>query len=88
MDDHDAKELRQFGCQLLMWAVALIWVLGLVAALTIPPTPLAGIQTQHLPVLSTALAIAVGVVLYFGLNRGRLKRGGAGPPTTPKQNHD
>lgn len=64
---------------------ALVWVLGVVAALTIPPTPLAGIQTQYLPALSTAIAIAVGVALYFGLIRRRLKRGQAGPPTTPTQ---
>lgn len=59
---------------------ALVWVIGLVAALTIPPTPLAGIATQHLPALSTAIAIAVGIVLYFGLIRRRLLRGEAGPP--------
>lgn len=68
---------------------ALVWVLGLVAALTIPPTPLAGIATQHLPALSTAIAIAVGILLYFGLIRHRLLRGQAGPPTTPSDvRHD
>jgi amino acid transporter len=65
-------------------SAALVWVLGLVAALTIPPTPLAGIETQHLPALSTAIAIAVGFVIYFGQIRRRLKRGEAGPPTTQK----
>jgi amino acid transporter len=63
---------------------ALVWVLGLVAALTIPPTPLQGIQTQHLPALSTAIAIAMGVVLYFVLIRPRLLRGQAGPPTNTR----
>ena len=62
---------------------ALVWVLGLVTALTVPSTPLAGIQTQHLPALSTALGIAVGLVLYLGVIRRRLVRGEAGPPTTP-----
>lgn len=62
---------------------ALVWVLGLVSALTIAPTPLAGISTQHLPAFSTAIAITVGVVLYFGVIRQRLLRGEAGPPTTP-----
>jgi len=64
---------------------ALVWVLGVVAALTIPPTPLPGIQNQHLPALSTAIAIAAGVALYFGLIRRRLNRGVAGPPTTTTQ---
>lgn len=62
---------------------ALVWVLGLVAALTIPPTPLAGIVTQHLPAISTAIAIAVGFVLYLVVIRRRLVRGEAGPPATP-----
>jgi len=62
---------------------ALVWVLGLVTALTVTSTPLAGIQTHHLPALSTALGIAVGLVLYLGVIRRRLVRGEAGPPTTP-----
>jgi amino acid transporter len=61
---------------------ALVWVLGLVAALTIPPTPLTGIATQHLPALSTAIALAAGLVVYLGVIRRRLARGEAGPPTT------
>jgi amino acid transporter len=60
---------------------ALVWVLGLVAALTIPPTPLAGIATRHLPALSTAIGIGAGTALYFGLIRRRLLRNEAGPPT-------
>jgi amino acid transporter len=68
---------------------ALVWVLGLVAALTIPPTPLAGIATQHLPALSIAIAMAVGLVLYFGVIRRRLVRGEAGPPTARSEiRHD
>jgi hypothetical protein len=62
---------------------ALVWVLGLVAALTIPPTPLDGIETRHLPALSTAIAIVTGIAIYLGLIRRRLLRGEAGPPSTP-----
>lgn len=60
---------------------ALLWVLGVVAALAIPPTPLPGIQTQHLPALSTTVGVVLGVVIYAVLVRPRLLRGEAGPPT-------
>jgi hypothetical protein len=64
-------------------SVALVWVLGVVAALTIPPTPLAGISTQHLPALSTTAGIGLGIGLYLVLIRSRLRRGEAGPPRNP-----
>jgi amino acid transporter len=59
---------------------ALVWVLGLAAALTVPPTPLPGIASEHLPAISTGGAILAGVALYFGVIRRRLLRGEAGPP--------
>jgi amino acid transporter len=62
---------------------ALLWVLGVVAALTIPPTPLAGIETQHLPALSTSAGIGLGLLVYLALIRPRLRRGAAGPPRNP-----
>ncbi len=62
---------------------ALLWVLGVVAALTVPATPLAGISTDHLPAVSTAVALGFGGLLYLGLIRGRLLRGEAGPPSVP-----
>lgn len=61
---------------------ALLWALGVAAALTIPPTPLAGIRTHHLPALSTSVGMGVGLVLYLTLVRPRLRRGEAGPPRT------
>ena len=64
---------------------ALVWVLGVVAALTMPATPLAGIATQHLPAFSTAIAIGAGTVLYLGVIRRRLVSGEAGPPKIPNQ---
>lgn len=74
-------------------AAALVWVLGVVAALTIPPTPLAGIQTQHLPALSSTVGVVIGFVIYVGWARPRLLRGEAGPPTSavcrlPKSTQD
>ena len=59
---------------------ALLWVLGVVAALTIPATPLAGIQTQHLPALSTTVGVVLGVPIYSASVRSRLLQGKAGPP--------
>jgi amino acid transporter len=59
---------------------ALLWVLGVVAALTIPATPIAGIRTQHLPAISTTAGIALGIILYALFVRPRLLRGEAGPP--------
>jgi amino acid transporter len=67
---------------------ALTWVPGVVAALTIPPTPLPGIATRHLPALSTGIAFAVGVAFYLGLIRRRLRRGEAGPPTAAALRHE
>ncbi|MBM3840996.1 MAG: amino acid permease [Verrucomicrobia bacterium] len=61
---------------------ALIWVLGVVAALTIPPTEVAGIRTRHLPLLSTLVGLGIGLFLYLTLIRRRLVRGEAGPPTS------
>jgi amino acid transporter len=61
------------------WA-ALVWTLGVVVALTAPPTPLPGISTQHLPAWSTASALGVGAAVYWGAIRGRVRSGEAGPP--------
>jgi len=63
---------------------ALVWVLGVVAALTVPATPLAGIQTQHLPALSTTVGVALGMIIYAVLVRPRLLRGEAGPPNSAR----
>jgi len=59
---------------------ALLWVLAVVAALTIPETVVDGIASRHLPAVSTASALAVGAVVYATVVRGRLIRGEAGPP--------
>lgn len=56
-------------------AAALIWTLGLVAALTIPDT-----GDGHLPAKATAVAVVAGGMLYVTFVRDRLIRGEAGPP--------
>ncbi len=64
----------------LIGGAALVWVLGVVAALTIPATPIEGIRTQHLPAMSTSVGIILGVAIYGILVRPRLLRREAGPP--------
>jgi len=61
-------------------ALALVWTLLVVAALTVPPLPLEGIATRHLPAISSATGVAVGVVVYLTCIRPRIFAGSAGPP--------
>lgn len=63
---------------------ALLWTLGVVAALTLPPTPVAGLRTLHLPAISTSVGIGLGLILYLAIVGPRLRRGQAGPPSTPR----
>ena len=60
--------------------LALCWTLGVVAALTLSPTPVEGFATRHLPAWSTGVGLAAGLAIYLGWIRGRLIRGEAGPP--------
>jgi len=63
--------------------LALVWVLGVVAALTIPETVIDGITLRHMPAVSTVLGLLAGVLVYLAVVRGRLLRGEAGPPRRP-----
>jgi amino acid transporter len=64
-------------------AMALLWSLGVVGALTLTPTPVSGIRTLYLPALSTAVGLLLGAGIYLTTLRGRLLRGEAGPPRSP-----
>lgn len=68
-----------WGERAVAWA-ALAWVLSVVAALTIPPLRIAGVETLHLPARSTAIGIAVGIAVYLTTIRPRIRSGVAGPP--------
>jgi len=59
---------------------ALVWSLGVVVALTVPPLPIAGVATHHLPALSSAAGLGLGVAVYLGCIRRRILAGAAGPP--------
>jgi glycerol dehydrogenase-like iron-containing ADH family enzyme len=48
-------------------------VLGVVAALTVPPTAIEDVRSRHLPALSTAFGIGVGIILYVVRIRPRLR---------------
>jgi amino acid transporter len=64
-------------------AAALVWTLGVVAALTVPPLSIPGVATQHLPAISSAIGLAVGAAVYFGCIRARILARTAGPPAGP-----
>jgi amino acid transporter len=52
--------------------VALVWCLFITAAMTIPESePGAG----HIPAIASSIGIAVGILLYFAVIRGRIDRG-------------
>lgn len=61
---------------------ALAWTLLVVAALTIPPTEVAGMEETHLPAKSAFMAILLGLGLYIFLIRTRIRKGNAGPPSS------
>ncbi|MEM7368931.1 MAG: APC family permease [Bacteroidota bacterium] len=60
---------------------ALGWTVLVVAALTIPPTEVAGMDETHLPAKSAFFAILLGLGLYVLWIRGRIQKGNAGPPS-------
>ncbi|MBM4010744.1 MAG: amino acid permease [Planctomycetes bacterium] len=60
--------------------LALTWTLLVVAALTVPPLPLEGIATRHLPAISSATGLALGAAIYLICIRPRILAGTAGPP--------
>ena len=57
---------------------ALVWTAVVVLALTVPE-----IDGGHLPVISTAAGLGLGLLVYTGVVQGRLARGEAGPPVGP-----
>lgn len=65
--------------------LALLWTLGLVAALTLTPMSLPGISTRYLPAVSTFVGLMAGMVVYLAVIRGRIVRGEAGPPDLRSQ---
>ena len=60
--------------------LAFFWVLGVVLALTVPPSEIEGFETRHLPAWSTAGGCLLGLCVYWCLVRKRLLKGRAGPP--------
>ena len=54
--------------------IAIVWTLGVVAALTIPK-----IDGGHQSAISTSIGIAAGIILYFLFVYSRIRQGTAGP---------
>jgi len=65
------------------WA-ALLWTVAVVSALSIPETEVEGFDTRHLPALSTAVALGVGILLYLLHVQRKIRDGRAGPPPVSK----
>lgn len=59
---------------------ALLWVILVVAALTVPNADTTPGAISHLPAKSTLAACAIGAAIYFLVVRKRIMQGLAGPP--------
>jgi len=68
------------GRERILPALALLWTLGLSAALVLPETEIPGWTDRHIPAKATSIAILLGLLLYLFWLRRRLLRGEAGPP--------
>jgi len=62
--------------------IALAWVIFLIAALTVP---VADPAVGRLPSRVMAGVLATGTMVYYLLIRARIRRGEAGPPSTPER---
>ena len=70
----------RLGRERILPALALLWTLGLSAALVLPETEIPGWADRHIPAKATSIAILLGLLLYLFWLRRRLLRGEAGPP--------
>jgi amino acid transporter len=68
------------GRELILPLLALLWTLGLSAALVVPETEIPGWTDRHIPAKATSVAILLGLLLYLFWLRKRIQRGEAGPP--------
>lgn len=68
------------GRERILPVLALLWTLGLSAALVLPETEIPGWTDRHIPAKATTVAILLGLLLYLFWLRRRLLRGEAGPP--------
>lgn len=67
--------------------IALLWTLGVVAALTVPDTATSADEVSRLPAKSTLAAIVVGGAIYGLIVRRRIVQGVAGPPPVGRSDH-
>ncbi|MFZ4628919.1 MAG: APC family permease [Blastocatellia bacterium] len=68
------------GRERILPTLALLWTLGLSAALVLPETEIPGWTDRHIPAKATSIAILLGLLIYLFWLRRRLLRGEAGPP--------
>ncbi len=78
------RQLRENGRlksrETIIAILALLWTIGLAAALTIPETDLPGWSDKHLPAKATSIALLAGAAIYLFSTRRRIRLGEAGPP--------
>ncbi len=77
---NDKRFLFKKQWQTLIQLIALLWVVFVVFALAYPETKVDGFETRHMPLISTSVAIGIGILLYLFYVRKRISKGIAGPP--------
>jgi len=65
-------------------ALAGIWSIAVVVALTLPETDMPGSDFKHWPAAATLASAAVGTILWLTHVRRKVREGRAGPPDTRK----
>jgi drug/metabolite transporter (DMT)-like permease len=63
-------------------ALAGLWSVAVVAALTLPETDMPGSDFHHWPAATTLAAAAIGTILWRTHVRRKVREGRAGPPDT------
>jgi len=64
--------------------IAFCWVIFVIVSLSYPETKVEGFETKHLPLITTGIAIGIGILMYLLYVRKKINKGLAGPPPINK----